>query len=528
MNGRESTQLLPSAVRKEPSKSDVVIRSVCILGSEFCERLAFYSILANLQLFLTDTLHVGTGAANSIILGWTGTCYITPVIGGWLADAKLGRYKSILAFIIVYVIGMFLLALGALLSTETKNGATPFHVVIVVASLVVIAIGTGGIKSNVSTFGADQFLDAKNPQKAKQSFFNWFYFFINLGALFSFTVLAYIQEWNLGIGLAIPAGIMLISSIMFFSGTKRYIRLPPEGSAVWRSVRIVYHSIFASNEAKLNASQFLDRAKYARDSNGLTLFSAIQVEDVKALANILPIMLFFIVYWTLYSQMSSVFYTQGLYLDLRITESFSIPVAFLNLFDTVFILGLVPVFERVIYPALDSKGIKFGMLKRIGTGFIIIIFAMISAAFVEIYRLYLVNNGDTFIQTIGKAKYEAATLSVFVQIPQFALIGTSEVLTSITGLEFAYDQAPDSMKSTIMAILLVTTGLGNYLGGAIVIIVNIISSNIPGAETWIQNNINLGHLDYYFFLLALLGAINLLIYVVVSRRYQYRIEEKDE
>jgi peptide/histidine transporter 3/4 len=74
------------------------------IGNECCERLAYYGMSANLVLYLKNHLHQSSAAAAKSISNWTGTCYLTPLIGAFLADAYLGRYKTIASFTIIYVI----------------------------------------------------------------------------------------------------------------------------------------------------------------------------------------------------------------------------------------------------------------------------------------------------------------------------------------------------------------------------------------------------------------------------------------
>lgn len=95
-----------------------------------------------------------------------GTCYITPILGAYLADSHWGRYKTILVFSSIYLLGMICLTLTSWLPGLTPGpteDATWVQNGMLFAALGVIALGTGGIKPNVSAFGADQF-DEKDPQ----------------------------------------------------------------------------------------------------------------------------------------------------------------------------------------------------------------------------------------------------------------------------------------------------------------------------------------------------------------------------
>ncbi|GMP74964.1 hypothetical protein CsSME_00032204 [Camellia sinensis var. sinensis] len=87
-----------------------------ILGTECCERLAYYGIATNLVTYLTTKLHEGNVSAARNVTTWSGTCYLTPLIGAVLADAYWGRYWTIAAFSTIYFIffhtGLNLLCIG--------------------------------------------------------------------------------------------------------------------------------------------------------------------------------------------------------------------------------------------------------------------------------------------------------------------------------------------------------------------------------------------------------------------------------
>lgn len=97
---------------------------------------------------------------------WMGVCYVTPLLGGYIADTYLGRYYTILVFISIYLVGLVLVVLGSI----------PGHVspAVFFPAIYIVSLGTGGIKPNVSTLGADQFDERyAADRKEKESFFNW-------------------------------------------------------------------------------------------------------------------------------------------------------------------------------------------------------------------------------------------------------------------------------------------------------------------------------------------------------------------
>lgn len=237
-----------------------------VLVTEFCERMAYYGIQGNLVLFFTSRLCSSrdpgqapppyarrpahsTPTADTWGLVFAGTCYFTPLLGGYLADAKWTRYKTILVFCLIYLVGLIVLAVTAIRSLANDGSA--------LAALFLVALGTGGIKPNVSTFGAEQMRGGS--AEAVQTFFNWvrrscsapsrarvftprappsapapatqFYWAINLGSLIAFTVLVYVQQnVDLALGYFIPAVAMAMATWSFVSGRHRYTVVQPQGA----------------------------------------------------------------------------------------------------------------------------------------------------------------------------------------------------------------------------------------------------------------------------------------------------------
>ncbi|KAK6290604.1 hypothetical protein POUND7_002145 [Theobroma cacao] len=175
-----------------------------ILGNDCCERLAYYGINTNLVNYLKFQLNQRNVAAVSNVTNWSGTCYVMPLIGAFLADAYWGRYWTIASFSIIYVFGMTILTMSAsihgLKPACTNNVCHPtgLQTGVFFLGLYLIALGTGGIEPCVSSFGADQFDDSNEAvKKKKSSFFNWFYFSVNIGALVAGSVIIWIQT-NVG------------------------------------------------------------------------------------------------------------------------------------------------------------------------------------------------------------------------------------------------------------------------------------------------------------------------------------------
>ena len=222
-----------------------------------------------------------------------GTCYLTPVLGGWLADTHLGRYNTIFGSSLLYLIGAVLMLP---VSYEDSGYSERARLLFFATALTTLAFATGGIKSNVSLFGADQ--NQQEGPRAVQTFFNWFYFFINLGSFLALTVVVWVQQkYNYFYGYVISASAVALTAIIFVAGRNKYLHIPPAGSELARAAKIIrYEAITIPHRPSL--STWLDKAK----SRYRRTFTKTEVEDVKSLLRVIPVFLLFVVYWAVYAQ----------------------------------------------------------------------------------------------------------------------------------------------------------------------------------------------------------------------------------
>ncbi|XP_042456243.1 protein NRT1/ PTR FAMILY 8.1-like [Zingiber officinale] len=533
-----------------------------ILANECCERLAYYGMSTNLVNYMKDRLHQGNAAAAKNVSNWSGTCYVMPLLGAFVADAYAGRYWTISSFMIVYIMGLSLLTLTASvrgLEPRCHGGvcdATRSQTAAVFAALYLIALGTGGIKPCVSSFGADQFDESDaSEKKRKTSFFNWFYFSINIGSLVASSVLVWVQtDVGWGWGFGIPAAAMALAVGSFFLGTPLYRHQRPGGSPITRVAQVIVAALrkirvevpedksllheTAREASAIRGSrkldhtdqfEFLDRAavetagdEATKDgqANPWRLCTVTQVEELKSLVRLLPVWASGIVFSAVYSQMGTMFVLQGNTLDRRLGRGFQIPSASLSLFDTLSVIAWVPVYDRLVVPIarrFTGRERGFTQLTRMGVGLVISIFAMLAAGVLELTRLSAVKRYGLYDDGGGGA----VPVSVFWQVPQYFIVGAAEVFTFIGQLEFFYDQAPDAMRSMCSALSLTTTALGNYLSAFLVTIVTGITTKNENLG-WIPDNLNRGHLDYFFWLLAILSLLNFGAYLFIAKWYTYK------
>ncbi|XP_048558889.1 protein NRT1/ PTR FAMILY 8.2-like [Triticum urartu] len=529
-----------------------------ILANECCERLAYYGMSANLSNFMLDNMGMNKSDAANTVSNWTGTCYAAPLIGAFLADAYLGRFWTIASFVIIYVIGLGLLTVAAsvkgLVPTCMAQGVcdpTAGQTAAVFVGLYLVALGTGGIKPCVSSFGADQFDEHdESERRSKSSFFNWFYLSINIGALVASSVLVNVQvRYGWGWGFGIPAVVMAIAVGSFFVGTPLYRHQRPGGSPLTRIAQVLVAatrklSVPVDGSAlhettdrdsgiegsrKLEHTEqfrFLDKAavetpadRTATAPSAWRLCTVTQVEELKSVVRLLPIWASGIVFAAVYGQMNTVFVFQGNTLDKRMGAHFSIPSASLSTFDTLSVIFWVPVYDRLLVPAVRSvtghpRG--FTQLQRMGVGLVVSIFSMVAAGVLEVFRLRAVARLGLY------GEDDIVPISIFWQVPQYFIVGAAEVFVFVGQLDFFYDQAPDAMRSMCMALSLTAVALGSYVSTLLVTVVKKVTTR-GGGQGWIPDkNLNVGHLDYFFWLMTVLSVVNFVVYLPIANWYAYK------
>ncbi|KAJ0988224.1 hypothetical protein J5N97_006580 [Dioscorea zingiberensis] len=465
-----------------------------ILVVELNERLTSLGISVNLVTYLTGTMHLGNAVSANIITNFVGTYFMLCLLSGFLADTFLGRYHTIVIF--------------------TAVQATPpeTQLAVLYLSLYVTALGTGGLKSSVSGLGSDQF-DEKNPEEKHQMmiFFNWFFFFINLGSLLAVTVLVYIQDekgrpWGYGIN----AAIIVIGFVVFLSGKRRYRYKRIMGSPItqiaavlvgaWRNrgLELPSHpSLLYEIKSGVNSmvkpklphtSQFicLDRAAIVDSEkppmSKWKLSTVTDIEEVKMMIRMLPIWATTIIFWTVYAQMGTFSVSQATTMNRSLSSSFQIPAGSLTVFFVASTLLTIPIYDRIIVPitrrfTANPQGMS--PLQRIGVGLVLATLAMVSAALTERRRRNVAWSG-------------ASPMSVFWLTPQFLLVGSGEAFTYIGQLDFFLRECPAGMKTISTGLFLSTLALGFFLSSGLVSAVHAAT----GKSGWLADNLNYGKLDY--------------------------------
>ncbi|KAG6469849.1 hypothetical protein ZIOFF_070782 [Zingiber officinale] len=522
--------------------------------------LAFFGVGVNLVLFLTRVMRQDNAEAANNVSKWTGTVYIFSLIGAFMSDSYWGRYLTCAVFQGIYVLGLVILSLTSWLlllkPSGCGDGELPCRPPSVLGSslfyisIYLIAFGNGGYQPSIATFGSDQF-DETDPleRHSKVAFFSYFYLALNVGSLFSNSVLVYYEDtggWM--IGFWVSAGSAIAALLLFLLGTPRYRHFNPSGNPLTRIAQVfvasfrkwkvevpgdsgMLHEVegrdsaIAGSRKILHSDDFklLDKAAvvitedHQRD-DPWRLCTVTQVEEVKCVLKMLPIWLSTIIYSVVFTQMASIFVEQGASMNTEIA-GFRIPAASMSVFDLLSVIFFIFVYRQVLIPVVsrvssNPKGIS--ELQRMGVGLVIGMLAMVVAGLVEVERLKWV-----------EVEHEPSSLTVLWQIPQYALIGASEVFMYVGQLEFFNGQAPDGIKSFGSSLCMASISLGNYVS---IMLVNIVMSVTAKGDSpgWIPGNLNSGHLDRFYFLLAGLTLIDFIVYLVCAKWYKNIELEREE
>lgn len=240
------------------------------------------------------------------------------------------------------------------------------------------------------------------------------------------------------------------------------------------------------------------------------------VEEVKLVVRMIPIWATTIMFWTVYAQMTTFSVSQATTMDRRI-GSFHIPAASLTVFFVGSILLTVPVYDRVIVP-MAAKFLRnpqgLTPLQRIGVGLVLSIFAMVAAALTELKRLRAARS-----HALTDDPTAVIPLSVFWLVPQFFFVGSGEAFAYIGQLDFFLRECPKGMKTISTGLFLSTLSLGFFFSSLLVTIVHKVTGN---KKPWLADNLNQGKLYDFYWLLAILSALNLVIYLVCAKWYVYK------
>ncbi|PIN13692.1 H+/oligopeptide symporter [Handroanthus impetiginosus] len=555
-NGHETNHQEQEVSRK--SKGGLVTMPF-IIANEAFEKVASYGLVPNMVLYLMNEYNMGVAKATIVINYWNAALNFMPLLGAFVADSFLGRFLTIGLGSIASLLGMIQLWLTAMIPrarpppcdqfTQHCKLASPAQYGFLISSFGLMSIGAGGIRPCSLAFGGDQLDNRNNPDNDRvlESFFGWYYASSAVSVLIALTGIVYIQEhlgWKVGFG--VPAILMVLSALLFFLASPLYIKLNASKSLLTGFLQVIvvafknrrlafpednsngYHyekgSLYTSPTDKL---RFLNKAciiKNPQDvsSSGVSLdhwnlCSIEQVEDLKALIKVIPLWSTGIMVAINIGQ-TTLPVIQANSMDRHITSSFQIPAGSLGMFAIITLAIWVILYDRVIVPlafrtANKKKNIHLGVKLRMGIGIFLSCLAMTVSGIVEHVR-----RKRAIEQGIANDPHGVVRMSALWLVPQNCLNGLAEAFFAIAQTEFYYSEFPKSMSSIAASLFTVGMGVGNLLASVVLSTVDS-ATKAGGKESWISSNINKGHYEFYYWLLAAMTSVNLIYFVCCSWLY---------
>jgi POT family proton-dependent oligopeptide transporter len=461
---------------------------------ELCERFSYYGttvVYVNyIQQPLPEGSRTGAGGADgqSGALGMgqqasTGLtlfnqfwAYVMPLFGAYIADAHLGRFKTVHIAIAISIVAHVILTASAAPSVLSNPGGAKAAFII---GLVSLGVGTGFFKANISPMLAEQVQDTRlrvttlektgerviiDPAVTNTRVFLYFYFCINVGSLVGQIAMVYAEKY-VGFYLAylLPTVLFLCAPVVLAVFKKHYRLTPPTGSVLSKFMHMFFYAAkghwFSWKSFTWDVARPSNVAPESRPS--WMTYDDAWVDEVRRGLMACKVFLFLPLFHLAYNQMTGNLTSQAATMELH-----GVPNDLIQNLNPISIVIMIPIMDYVVYPGFRKMGFNFTPIKRMCTGFFFGSASMIAACVTQwyIYRLAPCGNhaGDSdCIEENGPAP-----INVWVQVLPYIFIGISEIFTNVTSYEYAFSKAPTNMRSLVMSINLFMSAFASAIGQA--------------------------------------------------------------
>ncbi|KAK3120138.1 hypothetical protein QOZ80_9AG0682260 [Eleusine coracana subsp. coracana] len=514
-----------------------------IIANEVSERILSASVTANLIIYLTTKYHLGAATSAIIIFVYQAAANFLPFCGAIVSDALLGRYLMVTVTLFFCTIGATLMSLTSVVQSLTPpecalpnqvcSSPTALQLLVLCASLGFMSLGASGVRPCCLAFAEDQIAhwDAARRDRALRRLFSWYYVSVGFSQMVAVTVLVYFQDilgWK--IGFIVSAAMVASATLLNLVVSPFYVKVKPQKS-MWASLLQVavvavknrhltvpaanhgvqFHSFAGSQSVPSEKMRFLNKACILRTQDGTINNEATgntgswntctveQVENLKSALSVMPMWSAMVVSFLV--QSSSFGVLQASTMDRRIgTTRFQIPAGSISIFEIVTFTVWSGCYDPYVVPFLrmiTGRQRVLTLKQRMGIGVFLCVASMAVASAVEARR----------------RQQGALRMSALWLVPQYVLSGLSGAFGAIAQIEFYYAVLPKNKGSLVLALLFFGAGVASIESTVIVKLVNVVTSK-GGATPWISDDLNRGHYDYYYMLLAVLGAIDL-VYLLV-------------
>lgn len=503
-DGREPTEEELHTLRRVPDKIPWNIFTIAFI--ELCERFSYYGTTAVFTNFIQRKLPensttgatydienpagaLGRGQMTSFALTnfnafWQ---YTMPLFGAWVADSYLGRYRTIGSALVVDIIGHIILVISGLPSViKNPQGALGAFA----TGVILMGVGTGGFKPNVNPLIVEQ-LDLErmvvrtlpsgervvvDPAATASRVYHYFYLFINIGALVGQLSMVYCEHYvGFWLSFTLPTILLCFCPLVMLWGRRRYKRVPPQGSVLGRSFKL----FFLANKGRwsinpfktykqLHDGTFWDSVKPSKFDPATKPkwmdFNDAWVDEVRRGFNACAVFMWYPLFWLCYNQINNNLISQAATMKVQ-----GVPNDVLQNLNPFSLIIMIPLLDIFVYPALRKIRIQPTPLRRIVLGYFAASAAMIWACVIQ---YYIYTKGECGYYANGnmpdgtERECTPADISMWAQSGSYILIAFSEIMASITSLEYAHSKAPANMRSMVQSIALFMNAIASAIGFA--------------------------------------------------------------
>ncbi|KAJ6089283.1 hypothetical protein N7467_004499 [Penicillium canescens] len=474
---------------------------------ELCERFSYYGTTAVFVNFIQRPLPAGSttgalvpgsdfsnGVPGALGMGQQASTgltlfnsfwsYIMPLFGAMVADQYWGRFRTIFTSIACALVGHTILVISAIPPViASPNGSIACFSI----GLIIMGVGTGGFKSNISPLIAEQYREEKpyiqtlpsgeriivDPAATVARIYLYFYMMINIGSLVGQISMVYAERYvGFWLSYLLPTLMFCLCPTVLFLCRKKYYLVEPSGS--------VYTKAFKLWKLGMKGRWSLNPMRLFKKSGPSDFWANIKpshlgaskpawmdfddewVDEVRRGLLACKVFLWYPLYWLAYNQMLNNLTSQAATMRLG-----GVPNDIINNLNPFALIIFIPVFDRFVYPGLRRMGFNFTPVKRITAGFIAAGLSMIVAT---VTQYYIYNMGPCGKEANHCLEVEGkyTDISVWIQALTYILGGISEIFASVTSLEYAFTKAPRNMRSLVQAVALLMNAFSSALGQALV------------------------------------------------------------
>ncbi|XP_059635947.1 protein NRT1/ PTR FAMILY 4.5-like [Cornus florida] len=519
-----------------------------IFAMMLLDNIGFVANMASLVLYFLFVMHFDLAGSATTTTNYLGTAFLLTLVGGFISDTYMNRLHTCLLFGAIELLGYLLLIIQShyhKLQPEACEESRCVHgskALLFYASICLVALGGGGIRGAVPALGADQF-DHNNPDQRKNiaSFFNWFLLSITIGASIGVTVVVWVSSnvgWDKGFiismvcafgGLCcvsvgkpfyrvrVPGESPLLSVSQVLVATLRNLKvqLPPNSKDLYE----IHDPESAANRERIphtNQFRLLDKAAVLPEGTKpekWRVCTVTQVEEVKILTRMMPILLSTILMNTCLAQLQTFSVQQGTIMDTSL-GGFKVPAASIPVIPLVFMSILIPIYEFTFVPLVRKiTGHPNGIthLQRVGVGLVLSAISMGMAGIVEVKRK-------------NELVHHNHPISLFWLSFHYAIFGIADMFTLVGLMEFFYSEAPHGMRSLSTSLSWVSLSIGYYLSTIFVDLINTVTAKVTSSKRgWLEGrDMNKNHVELFYWFLAVLSVLNFANYVFWAKWYKYK------